>query len=329
MAPEIFKLNDSGITMSNNSPYEKLELHNKELQQKVSELTAMNEHLHGLIDMLPQIIVETDIEGNLVFANQKTFELTGYTREDFIKGINAAQLVIPEERSKVKQNMQKVLNGEKLQGTEYTALRKDGSTYPVCVYSSFKIDKGRTIGIRSIIIDFTERKKTEEQLKKASLSDFLTGLANRRNILKRLDYEMSLYQRQANAFSIILCDIDHFKKINDTYGHDFGDLVLKAITDTLSRTLRKIDIASRWGGEEFLILLPACDQKASRTAAERLRRAIEEMKIENDYFYVKVTMSFGVATWLNTLNDIEELIKLADQNLYRAKDEGRNRVVAA
>ena len=307
--------------MANKPTYE-------ELVQKIAELTAANEQLRSLFDMLPQIIVETDGNGNLVYANHKTFELTGYTKEDFDKGINATQLVIPEERSKVRQNMQRILNGEKLQGIEYTALRKDGSTYPVCVFSSFKIDNKQPKRIRSIIIDFTERKKVEEQLKEASFSDFLTGLANRRNILKRLEYEKNLYERQANVFSIIICDIDHFKKINDTYGHDFGDLVLKSITGIFSETLRKIDIASRWGGEEFLILLPASDRKEGSITAERLRQAIEQMKIQNDYFFVRVTMSFGVATWLNTYDGIEELIKQADQNLYRAKDEGRNRVIA-
>jgi diguanylate cyclase (GGDEF)-like protein/PAS domain S-box-containing protein len=315
--------------MGKNPTYEELILLNKKIQQKVLELTATNEQLRSLVDMLPQIVVETDLKGNLVFANQKAFESTGYTKEDFARGLNAIELVIPEEQAMVRQNMQKILNGEKLQGTEYTALRKDGSTYPVCVYSSFKIENGQTSGIRSIIIDITEHKKAEEKLKKASLSDYLTGLANRPNILQRLEYEKNLYERQANAFSIILCDIDHFKKVNDTYGHEFGDLVLKAITYIFPEILRKIDIASRWGGEEFLILLPASDQQGSSLAAERLRQAIEKMKIQSDNFFVKVTMSFGVATWKDTYNNIEEFIRQADQNLYRAKDEGRNRVIAS
>ena len=314
--------------MGNNLTSEDLKLYKKKMQQKISELTASNEQLQSLIDMLPQIIVETDVKGNLVFANQKTFELTGYTKDDFARGINALQLVIPEEQAKVRQNIQKILTGEKLDGIEYTALRKDGSTYPVCVYSNIKIENGQTCGIRSIIVDITDRKKAEEELKKASLTDFLTGLPNRRNILQRLEYEKNLYERQAHAFSIILCDIDHFKKVNDTYGHDFGDLVLKSITSIFPEILRKIDIASRWGGEEFLILLPASDRKEGSITAERLRQAIEQMKIQNDYFFVRVTMSFGVATWLNTYDGIEELIKQADQNLYRAKDEGRNRVIA-
>ena len=120
-----------------------------------------------------------------------------------------------------------------------------------------------------------------------------------------------------------------FKKINDIYGHDFGDFVLKSLAGIFSKTLRKIDIASRWGGEEFLILLPASDHRGSSITAERLRRAIEQMKIQSDNFFVNVTMSFGVATWRNTYKDIEVFIQQADENLYRAKEEGRNRVIAS
>jgi len=315
--------------MGDNPTYEELKLLNKKNEQKVLDLTESNDRLRSLVDMLPQIIVELDVKGNLIFANQKAFESTGYTKEDFDKGINVLQLIVPEEHTKARRNLQKVFNGEKLLSAEYTIVRKDGSTYPVCVYSSRKIENGRTSGIRAIIIDVTERKEADEELRKASLTDFLTGLANRRNILQRLEHEKNLYERQGHVFSIILCDIDHFKKVNDTYGHDFGDLVLKSISGTFPEILRKIDIASRWGGEEFLILLPACDQDGSRYAAERLRQTIEKLKIQSDHFFVRVTMSFGVVTWKNTFNDIEAFIKQADENLYHAKEEGRNRVIAS
>jgi len=167
------------------------------------------------------------------------------------------------------------------------------------------------------------------ELKKASYSDFLTGLANRRNIQQHLEHEKNRYERQENPFSIILCDIDHFKKINDTYGHDRGDIVLKSIAGILTGTLRKVDIVSRWGGEEFLILLPAIDQQGSSIVAERLRQAIEQMIIQDDHFVIKVTMSFGVITWKDNDSDMEEFIKKADQNLYRAKEEGRNKVITS
>jgi PAS domain S-box-containing protein len=130
--------------MEKSSTHKQLKLQNKHLQQKISELTKSNERLENLVDMLPQIIIETNLKGNLIYANQKSFELTGYTREDFRNGMTASQFVIPEERLLLVKNMQRVLEGEKLQGGEYTALRKDG-----------------TEGMRSIIVDITERKKED------------------------------------------------------------------------------------------------------------------------------------------------------------------------
>jgi len=138
----------------------------KELEQKVSELTHRNNKFDELFHSLPQIIVETDLKGNLTYANQKTFESTGYTIEDFNNGLNATQFVIPEERPIVAENMQRVINGKKLHGNEYTGLRKDGTTFPVLVYSSYKIENGEKSGIRSIIINNSERKK-EELIKEA------------------------------------------------------------------------------------------------------------------------------------------------------------------
>ena len=167
------------------------------------------------------------------------------------------------------------------------------------------------------------------ELKKTSYSDFLTGLANRRYILQHLEHEKNMSERQTNVFSIILGDIDHFKNVNDTYGHDHGDLVLQAIAGILTETLRKVDIVSRWGGEEFLILLPAIDAQGSSLVAERLRQAIEQMKIQDKNFVIRVTMSFGVATWKKTDNSIDAFVKQADDNLYRAKEEGRNRIISS
>ncbi len=192
-----------------------------------------------------------------------------------------------------------------------------------------------TVSVLSYFYEYSTQKSYEKllslslELEKITLSDFLTGLANRRKILQHIEHEKNLYERHANAFSIILCDIDHFKNINDTYGHDSGDLVLKSIAGIFTGTLRKVDIASRWGGEEFLILLSASDQQGSGIVAERLRQAIEQLRIEIDNVVVKVTMSFGVATWKNTDSDIEQFLKKADENLYRAKEEGRNRIITS
>jgi PAS domain S-box-containing protein len=150
--------------MKKNITIEKLQLQNNQLQQKISEFAASNKKLESLIDKLPQIIVESDLKGNLTYLNQKGFELTGYTKEDFHNGLNASQFVIPEERLLLSQNMQRVLKGKSLQGNEYTALRKDGTTFFALIYSSHKFEIGQAQGMRSIIVDITERKKDEKHL---------------------------------------------------------------------------------------------------------------------------------------------------------------------
>ena len=191
-----------------------------------------------------------------------------------------------------------------------------------------------TVTVLSYFYEHTTQKSYDKllavtrELEKVTLSDFLTGLANRRKILQHIENEKNRFERQAPPFSVILCDIDHFKKINDTHGHDCGDLVLKHIADALAGTLRKVDIIARWGGEEFLVLLPANDRQGSLIAAERLRKTIEQVKIDYDRIVIRLTMSFGVATWTAAETDIHEFIKKADVNLYRAKEEGRNRVIA-
>lgn len=190
------------------------------------------------------------------------------------------------------------------------------------------------VTVLSYFYEYTTQKSYEKlllvsrELEKITLSDFLTGLANRRKVLQSIEDEKNRYERQAQPFSIILCDIDHFKKVNDTYGHDCGDMVLKAIAEVFTASLRKVDIAARWGGEEFLVLLPMVNRQGSGVAAERLRRAVEKLEIAYENKVIRVTMSFGIATWESPVNTIDDYIKQADENLYRAKEQGRNRVIA-
>ena len=153
----------------------------KRLRREIAEMAAARERLESLLDMLPQIIIETDLSGNLTFANIKAFELTGYTREDFRRGLNAVQLVIPEERPLAVENIQRVLQGEEFSGNEYTLLRKGGTTFPVIVYSSQKIDNGRASGIRAIIVDNTERKR-EELVKEALIEKLQKAAAEIRTL---------------------------------------------------------------------------------------------------------------------------------------------------
>ncbi|MDE2029526.1 MAG: diguanylate cyclase [Alphaproteobacteria bacterium] len=159
--------------------------------------------------------------------------------------------------------------------------------------------------------------------------DTLTGLRARATARDDLARELSRFQRSGKPFCLALMDIDHFKKINDTYGHDAGDKVLSAVANHISRNLRPFDDAWRWGGEEFLLCLKETDLTGGATAVERVRAALEKSSIVlGDGKAITVTASFGVAApGENPV--ISEILKQADAALYRAKDGGRNRVEKA
>lgn len=156
-------------------------------------------------------------------------------------------------------------------------------------------------------------------------TDALTGLSNRLAMMHRLQYLFAKYKRQREIFSLVLFDIDYFKRVNDTYGHQRGDLVLKETAQVILQSIREVDTAARYGGEEFVLLLPQTNVVAAVEVAERIRRSMQEMiKLDGQ----SVTASFGVIEIKENLS-IEELIKLADEALYEAKAAGRNQVIRA
>ncbi len=161
-----------------------------------------------------------------------------------------------------------------------------------------------------------------EELKHISTYDSLTSIYNRRKLEEALSEEVALCKRYHNDFSLILLDVDHFKLVNDTHGHDVGDRVLKTIAQLIQENVRELDICGRWGGEEFLIIVRLSSIDQAARLAERIRAGIEAYTFEN---VGQVTVSLGVAAWTEAY-DREELLKLSDHRLYKAKIDGRNRV---
>jgi diguanylate cyclase (GGDEF)-like protein len=171
--------------------------------------------------------------------------------------------------------------------------------------------------------------------KELSLTDHLTGLYNKRYFLMRLQEEASRAIRYKEDLALIFCDIDHFKSINDTYGHHHGDMILREIGELLGggmgdlkvvSRLRKSDIVARYGGEEFVIILPETPAERAAIAAEKMRATLEEYTFDIGSEKIKITMSFGVAGTDETTKDAEDLIQRADHAMYKAKESGRNRV---
>jgi len=162
-----------------------------------------------------------------------------------------------------------------------------------------------------------------EMVQKQALTDGLTGCFNRRSFEMQLERDMNLAMRKRQPVSLVLLDLDHFKRINDTFGHAAGDLVLRTLAGVLREELRDTDTAARYGGEEFALILPQADFEGAVVVAERLRKQIEGLKLPS---VGQVTASFGVATFPQHAASREKLIEIADQALYAAKKEGRNRV---
>jgi diguanylate cyclase (GGDEF)-like protein len=188
---------------------------------------------------------------------------------------------------------------------------------------------GKPLLMAGTHLDITTRKRYEEKLKYLSVHDPLTGLFNRQELRNLLEKEMQRARRYQRDLSVCMIDIDHFKKINDTYGHPVGDKVLTILASIIKKTIRENDIAFRYGGEEFLIVLTETPVPQALSLAERLRKSIEayEFKDSKEAEF-NATVSIGVATFTEQIKSEEELLKTADQALYAAKKAGRNQVMS-
>ena len=174
-----------------------------------------------------------------------------------------------------------------------------------------------------------ELAKANESLLRMSQVDGLTGVDNRRHIEERLTEMFDHAARLNEPLAVVMCDVDHFKSVNDTHGHQAGDAVLRQVADVLRHTAREIDRVGRYGGEEFLVLLPGANLQDAVAFAERVRQAIADREFAYDGGSVRRTLSAGTSAWPHPeIRHQEALVKAADEALYVAKESGRNRVVA-
>lgn len=213
--------------------------------------------------------------------------------------------------------------------TEGWRLKRDGSRlWGNTVITALPDEAGAVRGFVVVARDMTERKRMEDELKLHATVDPLTGAFNRRHGLARLAIEFERQARSGQSCAVIMLDIDRFKSINDTHGHNVGDAVLCAMVLTCKARLRTVDTLARWGGEEFLILLPDTNAEAAVVIADRLREAVAAMQVPvGGDVSIEFTVSMGVAVPVD--DDLPDLLRRADDALYAAKAGGRNRVVLA
>ncbi|RZD14608.1 MAG: sensor domain-containing diguanylate cyclase [Candidatus Acidulodesulfobacterium ferriphilum] len=264
----------------------------------------------------------------IIYANWCVFDMLGYSREE-LYGIYIWDLFSEDSKEMVKQSVLRRLNGDKFDGS-YTleAIPKDKRRLLLSIHSTTVIYKGKPVGLASFI-DVTEIKKLEEELeheknkfKELSEIDPLTGIFNRRRFESSLSDYMKVAQRYERPLSLIMFDIDHFKKINDTYGHQAGDEVLKDVCNLVKPILRNSDTFARVGGEEFMIICTETDVSAAKNIAEKIRSSAEAHAFN---LPDRVTLTLGATEYRQGIG-LDDFVRNADQAMYKGKIDGRNRV---
>ncbi len=302
-------------------------------KQAVEERLAKERQLQAITDSSLDAIILMNPQGEITFWNPAAEQILGYQAEKVI-GKNLHKLLAPERylsehEAAFPQFVREGTGNAVGKIIELHAKHKDGHEFPITL-SICAIQQENQWHAVGTIRDITRQKAAEAELGRllddlveASVTDKLTGLFNRRKLDESFEYEIQRAERYQSTFSVILLDMDHFKSVNDEYGHLVGDEVLQVLATILSSNIRTVDVLGRWGGEEFLIICPQADLASAAILAEKLRNAIEE----HDFSVVgSRTCSFGVASW-EAGENIDDVAARVDKALYRAKEQGRNCVV--
>jgi diguanylate cyclase (GGDEF)-like protein/PAS domain S-box-containing protein len=306
----------------------------REWQSQLAEQTArVGELLHQnelLLMTAGEGIFGVDMENTTTFVNPAAQNMLGYTSDELV-GRRVHALIhgrrpdgspYPETECPISQT----LWDGKPRSHEDSLIRRDGSYLPVHMTVSPINEGDECVGAVIVFRDITELKEKEAALTLLARTDTLTGLVNRRYFIEQLDAEISRWRRTGQPSALLMIDLDAFKQVNDTWGHAAGDEVLKHFSEVLRRSLRRVDVPGRIGGEEFAVLLPDSDAEHARAAAERLRGNIENEPAVTGFGGITVTVSIGVTLLHECDESADQPLLRADQALYRAKGAGRNRV---
>jgi len=292
-------------------------------------LHRANWMLSSHINNTPLAVLEWNRDFRLIRWSPQAEKIFGWRADEVHDiSISGSQLTHKADREQVVEMMNKLMTGDEPRSTGINRNhRKDGETIWCEWYHSCLLDEqGRIVSILSFVQDVSSRIQAEERLQYLATRDALTGLSNRTAILEILAREIDSARQFSTPLVIVLIDVDHFKRINDTYGHLCGDAVLRTLSTQVSARVRVTDSLGRFGGEEFLLVVPGAPQQRPFLPLERLRRAISEIPFSHDDLTINVTASFGMA-WLAHASDTpEKLLGRADTALYSAKYAGRNRI---
>jgi len=284
--------------------------------------------LSTILQSIGEGVIATERFGNLTFMNSVAEKLTGWNQPDSIgKPLTSVLHLVDEDTGKLVRvsipelfanSSPNPINGN-IQIVNFTE-----KTPVELTYTAIRDDKENIGGLVLVLHDLTERKRYEEKLRYNAVTDHLTELPNRFLFFDRLNVALAQAQRDFQKLAILMLDLDEFKKVNDTHGHNVGDQLLKAVANRLLNMFRKGDTIARWGGDEFILLLPEIRQaEVAKNVAERILHSFNK-PFEFDGLKIEITASIGVTLFSDDGPDADTLIKNADIAMYHAKDAGRN-----
>lgn len=282
-------------------------------------LLAVNGNRDGIWDW--------DITNGDLFLSARWKEMLGYRDEEVPNVIDSFRDNLhPEDRPRVMKYLDQYLKGEfRHYEIELRMRHKDGSYIWVLARGEALYDEsGKPCRMAGSHTDITEKKEFDRRLEELAATDALTGLWNRRHFFAAGSTELARCRRYKSPFSLLMMDLDHFKRINDGHGHAAGDEVLRAMAGLLKRNLRDVDVPARIGGEEFAVLLPSTGLEGAMVAAERIRQAVASTRLVHEGLELAFTVSIGIAGCCAETRELDEMMRVADAALYRAKQAGRN-----
>jgi len=296
-----------------------------ELQANQEQLTQSERLYRAIFENTGTASIIIDEDAIIQLTNTEWLRLSGYNKEEIEDRMSVVEFVAPEDR-------ERVLSYHYLRRTnpelsppryEFHFLRKDGGIRQVLCSTTMVPGTGRSI---ASLMDISEHKRLETELRTLATTDYLTGIYNRRTVMEMGRQECDRARRYHEPLSLLMMDIDHFKLVNDNYGHAAGDEALCSLVTSCIECLRGHDILGRMGGEEFLLILPHTSLSEALQVAERLRQRVAEIPIIHEGFSFNITVSLGVSQLEPSDTNIEGIIRKADTALYRAKQRGRNLV---
>ncbi|WPL15996.1 putative diguanylate cyclase YdaM [Thiorhodovibrio winogradskyi] len=276
-------------------------------------------------------MIVIDAKGRILEFNPAAERMFGYKAQELLGG--SVNQLMPENDARqhdhyVRASSVPANRTRKMSGREIEGQRSDGTRFPLEITVGHAEMAGQRLFV-GVLRDISERKDIEAKLIRLATTDSLTGTLNRRAFLESAEDSWQLAIRHHRPLSLLLIDADHFKQVNDTYGHQIGDQALQSLADSVRKCLRNRDRLGRFGGEEFIVLLPETEYAQAIHVAERLLSTVRAVRIlVAGREPLAVTISIGLATREPTLARLDDLIRRADEALYRAKHEGRDRICA-